>query len=295
MECQKLAGNLLWNREGIWEDNIPPSCCPTIPLSCCPKVICSKLYNMCRYTHRIKIVRTMDHFGAFYGSGTWHRFFLKLCSLQGIHIQTLPPTSQTSLSQILNTLCCSDNETSSISLMLFVHICSLIKPKILVVYPSTYTGDSAPLFLPSNSNEFLSLSCGMPTDLTDQCWSLLKDDIWSGTFDFLHDIEPMFLTYGVEQGCKSLYTSLCLPSLIYGFAALSYSLYPPTSICINPGCLYVCQDKQVKLQGAVERNAILYTITRGPLAVQCTHITCNSKFFDSKYLYVTDFGFHKRN
>ena len=166
--------------------------------------------------------------------------------------------------------------------MLFVRLCSLIKDKILVVYPSTYAGDSAPPILPRDSNEFLSISCAMDSRLVDQCWSLLKNDIWSGVFAFLEDVESVFLVNGVGRGFREfLCVFLVIDKLLKGLEASSHSLYPPTRVCINPMCRYVCEGKPVKLQGAEERNVILYTITRGPAAVQSTHITCNGLLYFS--------------
>jgi hypothetical protein len=56
------------------------------------------------------------------------------------------------------------------------------------------------------------------------------------------------------------------------------SIWPPVSSCFNPECSYVLGQKQLKLQGAEERNVVLYTCD-GPIAVKYIHISCDGESF----------------
>ena len=109
------------------------------------------------------------------------------------------------LKGLIDVLCSSDDtyeHPTLLQLILLVRVASLIKNKILVVYPSSFTGKSAPPILPEDSQMFPSATCSLSTNQVGQCWSLLKDEIWADSFAYLHDLGPLFLREGVHYGFR---------------------------------------------------------------------------------------------
>jgi hypothetical protein len=63
-------------------------------------------------------------------------------------------------------------------------------------------------------------------------------------------------------------------------AASHRSIWLPVDNCFYAQCPYVIANKPLKLQGASERNVILYTASEGAIAAKYFHITCDGRHLD---------------
>ncbi|KAK0449351.1 hypothetical protein EV421DRAFT_1889154 [Armillaria borealis] len=88
---------------------------------------------------------------------------------------------------------------------------------------------------------FLLSACGISIKHVGFLWTAFKHIIWEED-EFLH------------------------------IAASPETLRPPCNSCINPFCQYIGCD--FKLQGAVQLNAILFTMSHGPIPIWVVHFMC---------------------
>lgn len=135
----------------------------------------------------------------------------------------------------------------------FLALSLRLKNEILLTQPSTHKPDKPPMFLPPAVVGFLAAACELDRPSVTECWTVLKDTIWSSdptddTAMSAEAVDAFFYEHGPPFGFVSPRT-----------------IWPPTLVCCNPDCDRA--EKGFKLQRAECREVILYTLSHGPLAV----------------------------
>ncbi|THU93198.1 hypothetical protein K435DRAFT_904476 [Dendrothele bispora CBS 962.96] len=169
-----------------------------------------------------------------------------------------------SLVQILRSLSVTSRNVADILLsqiIAFVVVSMRIKNNILLLYPSNQQPQHTPPTLPRETKIFLGETCRMKLEDVDACWSAVKDVVWAED-KILGGVKSEAALYNTFHTFRGM------------FLASPKSLWPPTFICTNIECPYVKNGKALKLQTAVEHNAILYTLSMGPLPIRTHYITC---------------------
>ncbi|THU97981.1 hypothetical protein K435DRAFT_661838 [Dendrothele bispora CBS 962.96] len=144
-------------------------------------------------------------------------------------------------------------------LLAFMMICLRIKNDILLIYPSTHQPHQTPPILPLETQVFLGDTCKMDLENVEACWRAVGDVVWAEdtVLSGVKDEQALQDTFNMHGG------------------RLYRVLWPSTQVCINSECLYVKENKLLKLQRAVEHDAILYTFSMGPIPVRTHNFTCD--------------------
>jgi hypothetical protein len=94
---------------------------------------------------------------------------------------------------------------------------------------------------------------------------------WKTIFQCIICLKQRVTLYFVS--CHSIH---CL-RVLNPTTASSRSIWPPVDCCFNPACTYVKEQKLLKVQGAEDRNVVLYT-SEGPMPAKYIHISCDSEY-----------------
>lgn len=69
---------------------------------------------------------------------------------------------------------------------------------------------------------FLSVSCQLPEDASDQLWEILKGVVWDGTDILQNDSEDMFLKHGHPHGLSKCLFIPSVNDLTHLFCYISF-------------------------------------------------------------------------
>ena len=165
-------------------------------------------------------------------------------------------------------------------LLLFFTLATKLKHEILLVQLSTYSPQTAPLFLPSAIIGFLTEACGFDANTVTQ-WMLLKEVIWQedhSTFTGVSnaDIEAIFHQHGHDYGLGKS-TLAGGPSAWFCLVS-QHTLWPPRHTCVIQGCSQASSFNDVKLirSFSIPWTRVLYLPTLhtwNAMAVVSTTIT----------------------
>ncbi|KAG2098691.1 uncharacterized protein F5147DRAFT_777536 [Suillus discolor] len=78
------------------------------------------------------------------------------------------------------------------TVLCFVNLASAIKDDSILAQPATYDVSAPPDFLPPSVNLFLGSACTLTEDSVQLCWSVLKHDIWQGSFMSQNSTKTLF-------------------------------------------------------------------------------------------------------
>ncbi|TFK18500.1 hypothetical protein FA15DRAFT_683263 [Coprinopsis marcescibilis] len=133
---------------------------------------------------------------------------------------------------------------------------SHLKNEILITHPSSQIVTAAPLALPPSVTKFLAAACMIEEVDVESGWLLVKDIVWQEREGIFGEKETTdaFRVFGTKHG---------------------FPLWPPNHMCTNPKCTRT--DKGHKLQTAIARHGILYTVGQGPVPAYVIHLECSGR------------------
>ncbi|KAG9221730.1 hypothetical protein CCMSSC00406_0005643 [Pleurotus cornucopiae] len=138
------------------------------------------------------------------------------------------------------------------SLFTFIRMASLLKSDILLAQPADWPSlNKAPDVLPPSIVLFLSRVVGVPDECIPVLWDTFKDNVWNG--DVGPDSGDMFDKHGHNLGLTER------------------TIYPPFYRCQNADCT---RGSRLALNKAEQRQAVLYTLSSGPVPVYSVHLYC---------------------
>ncbi|KAL4263779.1 hypothetical protein AB1N83_006099 [Pleurotus pulmonarius] len=138
------------------------------------------------------------------------------------------------------------------SLFTFIRVASLLKSDILLAQPADWPSlDKAPDVLPPSIVLFLSRVVGVPDGCIPVLWDTFKDNVWNG--DVVPGTGDMFDKHGHNLGLTER------------------TIYPPFYHCQNADCT---RGSRLALNKAEQRQAVLYTLSSGPVPVYSVHLYC---------------------
>ncbi|KAJ7576367.1 hypothetical protein C8J56DRAFT_800133 [Mycena floridula] len=155
-----------------------------------------------------------------------------------------------------------DQDLASIGTVFTMILCtSRLRNEILLAQRAQHSPSDPPLFLPPAIIQFLSSTCDITEEQVKKCWELIASLVWTDT-DIIRSLQDpkgldaFFQNYGAD----------------FGFAR---SIFPPTQTCTNLKACSFARDSSHKLQTAIAKQVILYTMN-GPIPIMEVHLTCHS-------------------
>ncbi|KAG0696840.1 hypothetical protein DFH29DRAFT_812545 [Suillus ampliporus] len=142
------------------------------------------------------------------------------------------------------------------SLFRFMTLASTLRNNILLVQAASHPSNTAPDFISPAINLFLAACCDLSESDVDVYWKVLKDVMWHSDGDIfgIKDMFPLFANHGRQYGITPR------------------ALYPPHQTCLTEGC--PAHAKASVLKKAEQRQIVLYTLDRGPIATYSIHLYC---------------------
>ena len=161
----------------------------------------------------------------------------------------------------------------------FISLASCLKDDILLTHPAKLSATNLPDVLPPTITGFLGNSCDLPQAYVEQCWDILKHTIWDSAAISCDHLDSAFTQHGHHSGLSMSYHLILLKLLTYLWIVASHTLYPPQHKCSNADCLQ--NKKGLLLKKAEQRQAVLYTLDKGPLPTYSIHLYCEGMSFHS--------------
>ncbi|KAF8444477.1 hypothetical protein L210DRAFT_848196 [Boletus edulis BED1] len=161
-------------------------------------------------------------------------------------------------------------DASSISLaavLRFISLAEQIKNDIILVQLGNYNLSFPPNHLSPAIIKFLVASCNISEVDVPIYWSILKVAIWTST-------------------SFSMPNTHCRSNLVVD----SDAIYPPHQTCLTAGCL-----NHKKLMETSQRPAILYTLSRGPIATYSLGLYCDACHMSFHNAYYVNYGVVKHD
>jgi len=152
-----------------------------------------------------------------------------------------------------------------------------LKESILLAQPLEQSSCSiAPDFLLCSITAFLSDALGLPEDVMEESWEILKDYVWKcEKVELTKEDYEAFKEYGWARGVStSQNTNYAIIKTNKCEAA--HTVYPPTNVYTNESCL-----NKSPLKKETSRWVLVYTVAHGVQPTWAVHVYCTHMYIST--------------
>lgn len=105
-----------------------------------------------------------------------------------------------------------EGSQSIFKLSCFIQYASRLKNEILLAQKSSHLPNVVPRFLPASIIAFLASSCALSEKEVEDCWTVVKEIVWSAYILDDKAVSAAFKDHGTDKGFGSLFLRFESPS-----------------------------------------------------------------------------------